>query len=99
LNVRQIQPGAACLVCASCAFGTRCRQGSDDHACATQQLFDEEGQVIGALNIGFDDPREFSEQELQLLGTLARERAAAMTAARRVQTAVREPSRALSLPS
>lgn len=68
------------------------RVKSEDHACATQPLFDEDGQVIGALNIGFDDPHEFSEQELQLLGVLACECAAAMSAARRAQAAVREPS-------
>ena len=70
------------------------RVKSEDHACATQPLFDEDGQVIGALNIGFDDPHEFSEEELRLLGFLAHECAVAMAAARRAQAAVREPSQA-----
>lgn len=70
------------------------RVQSDDHACATQPLVDEDGEVIGALNVGFDDPHEFSERELQLLGVLARECGTAMSAARRAQTAVRESSQA-----
>lgn len=70
------------------------RVKSEDHACATQPLFDENGEVIGALNIGFDDPHEFSEQELRRLGFLAHECAVAMSAARRAQTAVRGPSQA-----
>lgn len=41
-----------------------------DHACATLPLRDAGGRLLGALNLGWDEPREFSDaerEELQLL--------------------------------
>lgn len=41
-----------------------------DHACATIPLRDTNGALLGALNLGFEDPHEFSDAEraeIQLL--------------------------------
>lgn len=42
-----------------------------DHACATLPLLDEEGRLLGALNLGFEDPHEFSEEERRTIHDLA----------------------------
>jgi GAF domain-containing protein len=47
------------------------RVQSEDHACATLPLFDDQGELLGAINIGFDDPHEFSEDERSGIEMLA----------------------------
>jgi GAF domain-containing protein len=56
------------------------RVQSEDHACATLPLFDEQGDLLGALNIGFEDPHEFSDGERRVIEFLA-ERCATILAA------------------
>ncbi len=44
-----------------------------DHACATLPLRDARGNLLGALNLGFEDPHEFSDAEraqIQLVAEL-----------------------------
>lgn len=50
----------------------------EDHACATMPLFAEDGELLGAVNVGFEDPREFDEDERALIGVVARRCAAAL---------------------
>src|SRR5215212_6131932 len=57
----------------------------EDHACATLPLFDDDGEILGALNLGFDDPHTFSQQELDLIDVLGRECRQAMLLGRRVR--------------
>lgn len=47
------------------------RVQSEDHACATMPLFDEQGDLLGALNVGFEDPHEFSDGERRMIEFLA----------------------------
>jgi transcriptional regulator with GAF, ATPase, and Fis domain len=47
------------------------RVRSDDHACATLPLLDENGTILGALNIGFEDPHEFTPDERREVAQLA----------------------------
>jgi GAF domain-containing protein len=47
------------------------RVESDDHACATLPLFDERGDLLGAINVGFEDPHEFSDEERRVIEFLA----------------------------
>ncbi len=42
-----------------------------DHACATIPLRDAEARVIGALNLGFEDPHAFGEAERVLIEAVA----------------------------
>ena len=42
-----------------------------DHACATIPLRDAHGALLGALNLGFEDPHEFSEAERAEIALLA----------------------------
>jgi GAF domain-containing protein len=56
------------------------RVQSEDHACATIPLFGDEGDVVGALNVGFGDPHEFSDEERRVIEFLA-ERCATILAA------------------
>lgn len=42
-----------------------------DHACATLPLRDDEGTLIGALNLGFEDPHEFSDAEREQIHAIA----------------------------
>ena len=76
------------------------RVKSEDHACATMPVFDTEGQLIGALNIAFDEPRVFQQEELDAIEALARHCGEAMVAAQRaegdvnVRMAARTPARA-----
>lgn len=47
------------------------RAKEDDHACATLPLRDDEGRLLGALNLGFEDAHEFSDEERGLIQELA----------------------------
>jgi GAF domain-containing protein len=47
------------------------RVNEEDHACATIPLRSGDGELIGALNLGFEDPHEFTEAERQAIGRLA----------------------------
>lgn len=47
------------------------RVNEADHACATIPLRSAEGELIGALNLGFEDPHEFTADERQAIGRLA----------------------------
>jgi GAF domain-containing protein len=55
----------------SCNHPGLVRVESDDHACATIPLVDE-ARVVGAMNIAFEDPHEFSDEERTLIHALAR---------------------------
>ena len=52
----------------------------DDHACATLPLFAGD-DFVGALNVGFEEPRTFTDADREALGTLA-ERCARLIARR-----------------
>lgn len=56
---------------------------AEDHACATLPLRDDSGTVIGALNVGFEDPHEFTEQEREQIERIAAQCASALAAALR----------------
>ncbi len=62
------------------------RVKAEDHACATMPLFDENGEVLGAINLGFDEPHVFSGEEVEVFERLGRHCADAMSLARRVET-------------
>ena len=64
------------------------RMKSEDHACVTQPLFGEGGELLGAVNVAFDEPRDFTAEELGLVEVLARHCADAMALARRYQAAL-----------
>jgi GAF domain-containing protein len=61
------------------------RVKSEDHACATMPLFDEEGELLGAINLGYDEPHAFSQNELEAIEALARHCAEAMIVAQTVE--------------
>lgn len=58
------------------------RVKSDDHACATLPLADEAGLPLGAINIGFEDPRSFGDEDREAFAYVA-ERCAALIASSR----------------
>ena len=60
------------------------RVKSEDHACATMPLFDEQGALVGALNLGFEDPHEFGEAERRVIEFLADRCAAVLASAQPV---------------
>ena len=62
---------------------------SEDHACATLPLLDEDGELLGALNLGYEEPHAFSQDELDAIQTLARHCTEAMAVARRVEADAR----------
>jgi GAF domain-containing protein len=62
---------------------------SEDHSCATVPLLDESGELLGALNLGFDEPRTFGARDHELIDLLARHCAEAMSLARRLEQALR----------
>ena len=64
------------------------RISSEDHACATLPLVDDDGTLVGAVNFGFDDPHEFSAEERALIEVVAAELAHAMASARRVDSEI-----------
>ena len=47
------------------------RVDPQDHACATLSLRDADGALLGALNVGFEDPHAFTDEERTQLRTLA----------------------------
>lgn len=47
------------------------RVDAADHACATIPLRDADDQVIGALNLGFEDPHAFTDSERTAIEALA----------------------------
>lgn len=54
------------------------RVQAEDHACATVPLFDDADQILGAVNVAFDEPHPFGDDELQLVEILARRCAAVL---------------------
>jgi len=46
---------------------------------------DDDGEVLGALNLAFDEPHTFSHEELELIEILARECRRAMLLGQRVR--------------
>ncbi|MCU1347012.1 MAG: uncharacterized protein JWO56_42 [Acidobacteria bacterium] len=64
---------------ASCDHPGLVRVRDEDHACATIPLFTSAGTMVGALNVGFADPHEFSDDERTMLSQMA-ERCAAVLA-------------------
>ena len=61
------------------------RVDPEEHACATLPLFDEDGSILAALNVDFDEPHAFSDAELQLIDNLGRQCAEVMIVGRRVR--------------
>ncbi|MDQ3068083.1 MAG: GAF domain-containing protein [Actinomycetota bacterium] len=57
------------------------RVDEDDHACATVPLRDDAGEIVGALNLGFEDPREFPDVERAAIQELAERCARVLRAA------------------
>ena len=66
------------------------RVKSEDHACATLPLIDADGQLLGALNLGFDEPHDFTEAQLDVIDILGRHCAEAMAVARRLRAEFRD---------
>lgn len=54
---------------------------SEDHSCATIPLLDESGELLGALNLGFDEARTFSRRDYERIDLLVRHCAEAMSLA------------------
>ena len=65
------------------------RVKSEDHACATLPLFAEDGELLGAVNFGFDEPHRFTSEELELIDLVAEHCARAMSLARSLRDEVR----------
>ena len=64
---------------------------TEDHSCATIPLVDEEGSLLGALNLGFDEPRTFTARDRELIDLLVQHCSEAMSLARRLETELRRP--------
>ncbi|MBW3593191.1 MAG: GAF domain-containing protein [Actinobacteria bacterium] len=60
------------------------RVKNEDDACATMPLFGDDGELLGAINLAFEDPHAFTEDELDAIEALARHCAEAMTFGRRI---------------
>jgi GAF domain-containing protein len=60
------------------------RVEAEDHACATMPLLAEDGELLGALNLGFEDPHEFTDEERTAIEQLAARCARAFDDLRRV---------------
>lgn len=58
------------------------RVQGEDHACATMPLHADDGELLGALNLGFEDPHEFTDEERELIELVAARCAEAMARAR-----------------
>jgi GAF domain-containing protein len=56
------------------------RVKDEDHACATIPLFAPTGELVGALNVGFADPHEFTDDERTTIGEMAASCAALLSA-------------------
>ena len=66
------------------------RVTEEDHACATVPLLAEDGELLGALNFGFDDPHAFTPEERDLIDVVARHCGQAMSLARHLQSELGE---------
>jgi GAF domain-containing protein len=67
----------------SCDHPGLVRVKDEDHACATIPLFAPTGELVGALNVGFAEPHEFTDDERTTIGNMAEECAALLTGSRR----------------
>jgi GAF domain-containing protein len=47
------------------------RVNADDHACATVPLLDRD-RVVGAINIAYEDPHDFTDEERELVAAVGR---------------------------
>lgn len=47
------------------------RVRTEDHACATVPLFDGDGELLGAINVTFEDPHDLTERERVLIESAA----------------------------
>ena len=65
------------------------RVKNEDHACATVPLFADNGDLLGAVNFGFDEPRRFTSEELELIDLVAEHCSRAMSLARSLRAEVR----------
>jgi GAF domain-containing protein len=54
------------------------RVEASDHACATMPLHGADGRLVGALNVAFEDPHEFDQDERTLIAAAARRCAAVL---------------------
>jgi GAF domain-containing protein len=54
---------------------------ADDHACATLPLVGPTGDLLGSLNLGFEEPHEFSEAERSEIEQIAERCGVALAAA------------------
>lgn len=54
------------------------RVKAEDHACASLPLEGENGELLGALNLGFEDAHEFTDEERELIDLLVRHCALAL---------------------
>ena len=57
----------------------------EDHACASLPLVGRDGEIVGAINVGFEEPRAITEAELAAIEAVARHVTSAMTAACELQ--------------
>ena len=51
-----------------------------DHACATLPLLDEAGSIIGAMNVSYEEPREFTRSDRSAIERVATQCAAVLAA-------------------
>ena len=65
------------------------RVKTDDHACATLPLVDEGGELLGAINLAFEEPHTFTERELEMIALIGEHCAQAMSVARRLRAEIR----------
>lgn len=65
------------------------RMRSEDHSCATVPLLDESGELLGALNLGFDEPRTFGARDYERIDLLTRHCAQAMSLAHWLEAGLR----------
>lgn len=75
------------------------RVKSEDHACATLPLLSEDGELLGAVNFGFEEPHSFDDEELELIGLIGQRCAEAMTTARRLETELQTRTSARAAPA
>ncbi|HEY3543072.1 MAG TPA: GAF domain-containing protein [Gaiellaceae bacterium] len=54
------------------------RVDPEDHACATVPLLSTDGRLLGAINVAFEDPHEFTDDERILIEASARRCAAVL---------------------
>jgi GAF domain-containing protein len=54
---------------------------ADDHACATLPLVGPDGGLLGSLNLGFEEPHEFSDEEREEITRIAERCGASLAAA------------------